>query len=127
MNNKVLVIDDEQGIRDMMQYVLSEEGFDVATAPDGIAGYEAYNKEKFDVVFLDVHMPAQKGTETLARIREKNPEQAVIVCSSSHDPDYNFKEHAAELGVYHCFYKPVDIDDVLTMMREATKIKTQYP
>jgi len=123
MKNKILVIDDEQGIRDLFQYLLEPLGYQVFTACDGLEGIEMVKKNEFDIIFLDVHMPKMQGPEVLKIIKEIKPKQIVIIFSSSSDPDYLFESKAKELGAYTCLYKPVDVNEILDIINKALEKK----
>jgi len=123
MKNKILVIDDEQGIRDLFQYLLEPLGYQVFTACDGLEGIEMVKKNEFDIIFLDVHMPKMQGPEVLKIIKEIKPTQIVIIFSSSSDPDYLFESKAKELGAYTCLYKPVDVNEILDIINKALEKK----
>lgn len=116
---KILVIDDEQGIRDLFGFVLKPKGFEVFTANDGLEGVEMVKKDSFDIIFLDVHMPRMQGPEALKIIKQIRPNQAVIIFSSSSDPEFVFEKEAKKLGAYACLYKPVNVDDILETIEKA--------
>ena len=122
MKKKILVIDDEKGIRDLFRFLLEPQGFDVSTADDGIEGIEMVKKDSFDIIFLDVHMPRMQGPEALKIIKRLHPDQIVIIFSSSSDPNFTFESEARELGAYTCLYKPVDIEDILKVIKKALKM-----
>lgn len=115
---KILVIDDEQGIRDMFRFLLEPEGFEVFTANDGVEGIEMVKKDNFDIVFLDVHMPRMRGPEALAHIKQIKPNQVVVIFSSSSDPNYVFESEAHKFGAYTCLYKPVDVNELLEIINK---------
>ena len=79
--NKILVIDDEEDIRIVMQQVLELEGYDVSVAADGQEGIGILENERADLVITDVIMPGMDGVATLEKIREKWPDMPVIVIS----------------------------------------------
>lgn len=116
---KVLVIDDEQGIRDMLRFLLEGQGYDVVTAEDGVQGLEKVKESAFDVIFLDVHMPNMGGEETLSAIKKLRPAQPVVIFSSSSDPTHAFEINAEKSGVVCCMYKPVEIDEIFEAMKRA--------
>ncbi|MFN3966647.1 MAG: response regulator [Endomicrobiia bacterium] len=124
---KILVIDDEQGIRDLFYLLLQPIGFEVITAKDGIEGIETFKKDNFDIVFLDVHMPGLQGPSVLKKIKEIKPDQIVVIFSSSSDPNFVFEEEATKkLGAYTCLYKPFDIKGILKIINEIqNKNKTE--
>lgn len=80
---KILVIDDEPGVRQLFSAVLKRHGCSTSTAANGIEGVEASTREVFDLIFLDVNMPLMKGTEAFRRIKLRRPEQRVIMMSGN--------------------------------------------
>ncbi|MEI8182950.1 MAG: response regulator [Desulfomonile sp.] len=84
---KILLVDDEESIRNMMRMTLELDGYTVWTAADGPAALEIFQKELPDVVLLDVRMPGMSGIEVLSRIKEFNPESEVIIISGHGDMD----------------------------------------
>ncbi|OGS27497.1 MAG: hypothetical protein A2297_09845 [Elusimicrobia bacterium RIFOXYB2_FULL_48_7] len=117
---RILMVDDEQGIRDLFKFLLEPLGYQVFTAIDGLEGVEMVKKESFDIVFLDVHMPRMRGPEALKVIKQLRPNQPVVIFSSSSDPKHIFEEEAKKLGAYTCIYKPVEIDEILKIIEEIT-------
>ena len=79
--NKILVIDDEQDIRIVMQQVLELEGYEVSVAANGQEGLDILETEPTDLVITDIIMPGMDGVATLERIKEKWPDMPVIVIS----------------------------------------------
>jgi len=116
---KILIADDEKGIRDLFRFLLEPQGFQVFTANDGIEAIEMVKKDNFDIVFLDVHMPRMRGPEALKIIKQIKPNQIVVVFSSSSDPNFVFEEKALQLGAYACLYKPVNVDEILNVIKSA--------
>ena len=119
MKIRILVVDDEQGIRDMFRFLLEPQGFEVFTACDGQEAVEMVTKGKYDLIFLDVHMPKMRGPEALKAIKKIRPDQLVVIFSSSSDPNYVFETEAKHLGAFDCLYKPCDIDDILKVVDAA--------
>ena len=70
---RVLVIDDNQDVRDLIQFILEGAGYSVELAPDGEAGLRSQRARPADVVITDIFMPNQDGLETIARLREEYP------------------------------------------------------
>ncbi|OGS43101.1 MAG: hypothetical protein A2539_09445 [Elusimicrobia bacterium RIFOXYD2_FULL_34_15] len=116
---KILVIDDEQGIRDLFKFLLEPLGYQVFAACDGLEGIEMVKKSEFDIIFLDVHMPKMQGPEVLKIIKEMKPTHVVIIFSSSSDPNHLFESKAKELGAYTCIYKPMDVNEILDIINKA--------
>ncbi|OGS20720.1 MAG: hypothetical protein A2252_02060 [Elusimicrobia bacterium RIFOXYA2_FULL_39_19] len=119
MSAKILIIDDEKGIRDLFTYLLQPHGYNVSLACNGLEGLEKYKQDKFDVILLDVHMPKMRGPEVLKIIKEINPKQKVIIFTSGSDPDFIFENKSQELGVHKCLNKPFCIDEVLSTIKDV--------
>ena len=84
---KILVVDDEQSIRNMMRMTLQADGHDVVTAEDGPSAIEAYKKESPEVVLLDVRMPGMDGVEVLRRIKKMDKDSEVVIVTGHGDMD----------------------------------------
>src|ERR1700744_1184133 len=78
----ILVIDDEAGIRESLEVLLSLEGYTVKMAPDGEAGLRMLEVENFDLVLLDLALPGQSGMDLLPQVREPQPETPVIMITA---------------------------------------------
>ena len=80
---KVLVIDDEEGIRDILDTILRRKGYDVVLADGGRKGLELFRRERPDVVVLDLNMPEMNGMAVFQHIRQLNPGQPVIILTGA--------------------------------------------
>jgi CheY-like chemotaxis protein len=116
---KVLVADDEAGIRDLIKYLLEPLGYDVVTVRDGQEAVDIVSTKEFDIIFLDIHMPKMRGTEALDQIRKLRPSQAVVIFSSSSDPFYVFESQARQRGAFDCMYKPFELEDLIKIIDKA--------
>jgi CheY-like chemotaxis protein len=76
---RVLVIDDDDGVRDSFRAALEDAGYAVTTADNGLSGIESAIAERPDLVFLDLKMPGMSGVETLQRLNETCPRTPVYV------------------------------------------------
>ena len=117
MSRRILVIDDEQGIRDALSQLLEYEGYEVRTEASGNAGLAAYEQFRPQLVFLDVKMAGLDGLETLRRLRTQDP-AAVVVMISGHATIQNAVE-ATQGGAYDIMEKPLDTDRILVTLRNA--------
>ena len=77
--SKILVIDDEPGIRSLLDTLLSRKGYEVVLADGGRKGLELFRRERPDVVVLDLKMPEMDGRAVLQQIHTLNPSQPVII------------------------------------------------
>src|SRR5689334_6072069 len=80
---KLLVIDDEEGIRDLLDTLLSRKGYSVVLADGGRKGLDLYRREHPDVVVLDLKMPEMDGMAVLQQIRNLDPGQPVIILTGA--------------------------------------------
>jgi CheY-like chemotaxis protein len=119
MKKKMLVVDDEKGMRDMIRFILASDTYVVEEAENGLAAIEIIKQQVFDVVFLDIHMPVMGGYEALSIIRKIKPELKVIIFSSSSDPNFILETKAKALGAVDCLYKPFNLEDVMRAIEKA--------
>ena len=117
MSRRVLVIDDEPGIRQALGQLLEYEGFEVKTASGGAEGITLYDSFRPQLVFLDVKMAGLDGLEVLKRLRQADP-TATVVMISGHATIQTAVE-ATQLGAYDILEKPLDTDRVLVLLRNA--------
>ncbi|HLL55576.1 MAG TPA: response regulator [Myxococcaceae bacterium] len=113
----VLVIDDEQGMRDMLSYLLTQEGFQVTTAESGAAAVEAARVQKFDLAITDLRMPGIDGMDTVSALKAIDPEIEVVVGTG-----YASVETAVECmkrGAYDYIRKPYDIRELKLLLDRA--------
>ena len=94
---KILVIDDEEGIRNLLDTLLERKGYDVVLADSGQKGLEVFRRARPDVVVLDLKMPGMGGLAVLQQIRHLNPKQPVIILTGAGNPES--EQQVRELGV----------------------------
>ncbi|HEU4699525.1 MAG TPA: sigma-54 dependent transcriptional regulator [Gemmatimonadales bacterium] len=119
MSHRVLIIDDEAGIRQALKQVLEYEGMEVRTAASGGEGITVYGEYRPHLVFLDVKMAGLDGLETLSRLRDLDP-RAQIVMISGHGTIATALE-ATKRGAYDFLEKPLDTDRTLVTVRNALR------
>jgi len=117
VSRRILVIDDEQGIRAALGQLLEFEGYEVRTVPNATDGIAEYQKWRPHLVFLDVKMAGMDGMEALKRLRELDP-SATVVMISGHATIRTAVE-ATQAGAYEILEKPLDTDRILVMLRNA--------
>lgn len=116
--SKILVIDDEKGIRNSLKDIFQYEGHTVILAEHGMEGIVAAKTEKPDVVFCDIKMPKMDGLEVLERIKEFSPDTPIIMISG-HGTIDNAVE-AIRKGAYDFIEKPLDLNRLLVTIKNAT-------
>jgi len=107
---KILIIDDEQSIRETLEMFLREKGYAVMTAEDGAKGLDAVERERPDIVILDIRLPGKSGLEVLEKIMEKGERIPVIMITAYHDMETTIQ--AMKLGAYEYIHKPIDVDEL---------------
>ena len=115
----ILVVDDEQGYRDLFTFMLEPLGMKVTCVCNGLQALEKLNEKGYDLVLMDVHMPEMNGPETLKRIKVLWPDQKVVIFSSSSDREYKFEKLAEQQGVIACLFKPVDDAEIRRVLKKA--------
>jgi len=109
---KILVVDDEDALRTVLSAELNSEGYDVATAADGMEALAELQKSKFDLVLLDIKMPNMNGFEVLKVIKEKYTGTKVIMLTGF--ADLKNAIESKKLGAEDFVSKPYDLVDLLT-------------
>ena len=115
MSKKILVIDDEPDIRMFLTTLLAENGYETVTAADGLSGFEIAQREKPDLVSLDLQMPDKSGTDFYRRIT-RDPElkdTPIIVVSALSGRNLAVK------GAVAVFDKPIDPDKFIEAVEKA--------
>ena len=114
---RILVVDDEQGIRSVLTQLFEYEDHEVRTASGGAEAIQTYAEFRPDVAFLDVKMARMDGLEALSRIRESDP-HAVVVMISGHGTIDTAVE-ATRRGAFDFQEKPLDTERILIVLRNA--------
>ncbi len=117
MSRRVLVVDDEKGVREALKQVLEFEEIEVQTCASGFDALQAYTEFRPHLVFLDVKMQGMDGLEVLKRLREQDA-HAQVVMISGHGTIQTAVE-ATQLGAYDFLEKPLDTDRILLTLRNA--------
>ncbi|WP_274363951.1 response regulator [Paenibacillus thermotolerans] len=118
---KVLIVDDQNGIRVLLTEVFSSEGYRTFQASNGKLALDIVNKEAPELVLLDMKIPGMDGLEILKHIKKINPEIKVIMMTAYGELDM-IKE-ATESGALMHFTKPFDIDE----LRSAVNAELRGP
>ncbi|MBN1384346.1 MAG: response regulator [Elusimicrobia bacterium] len=114
---KILVIDDEQGLRDMLSFELGQQGYAVTTASSGEEGIEKAKANEFDLIITDIKMPGIDGVTVLEEIKKINPEIEVIIMTG-----YGTIENVVSslrFGVFDFINKPFNIDEMQHSVKKA--------
>ncbi|MCP4724612.1 MAG: sigma-54-dependent Fis family transcriptional regulator [bacterium] len=121
MNRKILIVDDEEIIRNSLSYFLSSEGFDVDIADNGKTAQKKIEEVSFDIVITDINMPEMDGIELLKNVTETRPETFFIIITA-----YGSLEtaiNALRYGAYDYILKPIEFEDVLIKLTKLFEHK----
>ena len=118
---RVLVVDDDPGIRNFLRMLLELEGYEVALAANGLDALEEQRKNPAAIILTDLFMPDVEGMETIVKLREEFPQARIIVMSGGgayRGADY--LSLARELGAARALKKPFAPQDLIDAMREVS-------
>jgi two-component system copper resistance phosphate regulon response regulator CusR len=116
---KILIVEDEKKIADTLKFGLSEIGFDVEVAYDGILGYHLFNAQDFNLVILDINLPGMNGYELCQAIRLKDQQIPVLMLTSM--IALNDKIEGYDSGTDDYMVKPFEFKELLLKIRALLK------
>ncbi|HEY6950966.1 MAG TPA: response regulator [Bacteroidota bacterium] len=122
MNDKILVVDDEESLRLTMKLKLKAAGFDVDVAEDGEAAIDKLKKQKFDAVLLDINMPRMSGIEALGIIRQQFPQTETIMLTGF--ADFSTAIECLKNGARDYLVKPIDTTELITRLKSLLRSKS---
>lgn len=114
---KILVVDDEQSLREVLSIMLKRAGYAVTSATDGEDAVELLQKEIFDLVITDLRMPKVDGMEVLKAVKSASPETVVLIITAFASADSAVE--AMKQGAYDYLTKPFQVDEVQLIIRNA--------
>lgn len=118
MKPRILLLEDEPGVRSTLQDRLILEGYHVQTAPDGRRGLNLYYESPVDLVITDVLMPEIDGLEVIRVLCGKSSPPLIIAMSGGGSRDLDFLLEAREFGATHTLSKPFHLDDFATLVND---------
>lgn len=108
----LLLVEDEDRLRNLVAQFLRGEGFDVVEAGDGPEGVERFaDSGPFDLVLLDLNLPVYSGVEVCRRIKDNKPSQRLMICSAAILPSH--ENALSALGVGHFLTKPYHPEELI--------------
>ena len=114
---KILVVDDEEAIREVVSTLLEAQGYRVTIAENGRKGLEAFRRDTFDLVLSDIVMPEMDGMKLLSELRQDDPDVPVIMVTAMHD--ISIALEAIRAGAYDYILKPFEKDQLHMSVRRA--------
>jgi two-component system chemotaxis response regulator CheY len=115
--NKVLIVEDQAVINHMLSSLLEQNGYNVVgIAEDGIEAVNMYNKERPDLVLMDIYMPHLDGLDAMQAIYKINPDAKIVIISS--DGHQNVISKAMKLGAVDYIVKPIHAARLMQVVRK---------
>lgn len=121
MEERILIVDDEEMICDMLSRRLIQEGYLCRTAHNGKEALNQFYKDTYSLIISDIKMPEMNGLELLKRVKSMNPKMTFIIVTAY--PDIDMAVEAMRLGAYDFIIKPADMDLVLLSVKRALEKK----
>lgn len=116
---RILVIDDDPQIRDMLGQILERAGYEVVLAANGEAACELFRESPTDVIITDMVMPEKGGVETIMELRSEFPRVKIIAMSGGgRTGPYGYLKLAERFGAEKVFSKPLRRDKILEAIQE---------
>lgn len=112
--SRILIIDDEEMILEVVKHVLEPMGHEVAVASDSIKGACLAIEEPFDVVVVDIRMPDQNGADVVRNIRSQRPEQKIVIATGY--PNDPIAQEALDAGAAALLQKPFEIAHIVSFV-----------
>ncbi|WP_010287100.1 response regulator [Kurthia massiliensis] len=116
---KILIVDDQPGIRVLLQEVLKKEGYDIQTAGSGVEAISLLESEHFDALLTDMKLPGMNGVDILQRAQTKAEHMVTMMMTAYGEME--LIEQAKSLGVKHFFTKPFNIIEVRETINNLMK------
>jgi CheY-like chemotaxis protein len=116
---KILVADDDPIIRKLICEVLREDGHQVSAVANGAEAVKAAQRDEFELLFSDVHMPVMNGLETLRTMRSISPNLPVVMMDSYPDQLVN---QAQNEGALTCIHKPFDLKEIREVIEKVKNL-----
>lgn len=121
MAHKILVVDDEEIIRESLSFVLKKEGYEVEEAENGKVAYDKIVESVFDVVITDLEMPGMKGIQLVEEIQKLNIQTSIIIITAYGSLDTAIS--ALRNGASDYILKPIEFDEILIKIKKLFEIR----
>lgn len=119
---RVLIVDDDPGIRRTLHILLSREGFQVSQARDGVEALRLWRDQGGDLVITDLHMPEKNGIETIVELLSHSPGLRIIAMSGGGQTKrLDLLSNASLLGAVLTIEKPFTLSEMMSLVRRAFK------
>jgi DNA-binding response OmpR family regulator len=120
-SRRVLLIEDDAGVRATISSMLRRAGYEVVEAVNGFDGMDALRTESVHLVLTDLIMPEQEGIETIRQIREITSDLPIIAMSGWNSRQFSPLDDALAMGADRALQKPFQMDELMTVVRELIR------
>ncbi len=120
-HGRILVVDDEDSIREYLAMMLEREGYEVQAAADGKKAVRLSSKESFDAVITDIQLPGMTGIDLLGAFRESDPTVPIIIVTGHASQESAIE--ALNLGAFYYLLKPVSNEELKQVVRNALEVQ----
>lgn len=114
----ILVADDDENLCTNMQQILSDKGYRVSVAYDGNTAVEKAEQNNFDIMLLDMKLPALNGLETYLAIHAFRPNVVAVIITGYRQETSELVQQAIQSSVYTCLEKPIDMDSLVSLLEQ---------
>lgn len=121
MRRRVLIVDDDEGVRNLLTRVVEMKGFAADVASDGVSGVNKALACDYELILMDDHMPGCSGSEAVKRIMARKPRQRIVIVTGT--PMDESVRQALRDGALACLAKPFDIEDMTKWLELEEKLK----
>ncbi len=119
---RILVIDDDAQIRDVLKQFLERAEYEVRVAPDGSAGLKLHREDPADLIITDIVMPGKEGLETIMEFRRHFPAVRIIAISGGgRIGPHDYLNTAKAMGAQKTFSKPFDPQELMAAVRDVLR------
>jgi DNA-binding response OmpR family regulator len=115
--NNILIIEDNKPYREMLNFILTEENFNVRAAENGIIGLKMANTETPDLIITNIEMPELDGFEVVMELRKNKKTSTIPVIFLTGHPSEEFKQRSEELGARVYFDKTIILDELIDKIK----------
>ncbi|MFQ5863067.1 MAG: sigma-54-dependent transcriptional regulator [Candidatus Brocadiales bacterium] len=117
MTDKILVVDDDQGIQFFLGEVLTKKGYQIDSATSAEAAISKIQQDAFSLILLDVRLPGMSGIDAIKKFHEVDPRVPIIIMTAYGSKDLAIR--AVQEGAYDFFTKPIKLDEFLIILKRA--------
>ena len=118
---RILIVEDEKSLKEVLTILLEEEGYEITAASNGLEGIDYLQNDIFDLVVTDIKMPKADGFEVLKKVKEISPSTIVIMITAFGTTESTIE--AMKLGAYDYIHKPFKIDEIRHVIEKAFEKK----